>query len=112
MRLTQAERGRALRIVGLPPGRAGDHLVRLGLIEGAVIWWEGGRWWGPVIVHKDRHELALGRRLAEAIQVEPLDATETSVAGSPSGERAPGIGRGGPARPRRRRRGGNPLAAG
>ena len=60
----------AVELVEVPDGDTRARLLRLGLLDGAVECRHKVRN-GPVIVRRNGTELALGRALADEIEVEP-----------------------------------------
>ncbi|MFB6150245.1 MAG: FeoA domain-containing protein [Haloarculaceae archaeon] len=61
----------AVELVDVPEGDTRARLLRLGLLDGAVECRHKVRN-GPVIVRRNGTELALGRALADEIEVEPV----------------------------------------
>lgn len=70
MTLAQAEKGERLIIRSINDSEMRMKAIRFGLMEGAEILCAGKLPSGPVIIRKGRQELAVGRGLAQNIDVE------------------------------------------
>lgn len=73
MTLNQAGVGRAVRILRIPDPRVRTQAIRFGIHEGSKVVLEERIPGGPVVVRSRFQEIALGKRLAEAIEVEPAE---------------------------------------
>lgn len=71
MTLDKARRGQIISIISLPD-MVRAQAIRFGLTEGTQAVCEEVLPGGPVILRKNRQEIAIGRRLAEKIAVEVL----------------------------------------
>ncbi|NTW05584.1 MAG: ferrous iron transport protein A, partial [Peptococcaceae bacterium] len=71
-RLTDIKRGQNAKIISLPAGYIKVQAIRLGLTEGITITCKESIPLGPVIVCRNRVCVAIGRELADKIQVEAL----------------------------------------
>ncbi len=72
MTLDQAKKGASYVIESIPKGKVQAQAIRFGLTEGAVITCSEVIPLGPIIINKNRQEIAVGRTLAGKITVEPL----------------------------------------
>jgi Fe2+ transport system protein FeoA len=72
LRLTDIRRGQKAKIISMPAGYIKVQAIRLGLTEGVTIICKEYIPSGPVIVCRNRVIVAIGRELAEKIQVEAL----------------------------------------
>jgi len=71
MNLDQAKRGQLIRITAIPNEFTRVQAIRFGIPEGAVVTCREVIPAGPVIVTKNKQEIAIGRGLARTIKVEP-----------------------------------------
>ncbi len=71
MNLDQAKRGQLIRITGIPNEPTRVQAIRFGIPEGSVVTCREVIPAGPVIVTKNKQEIAIGRGLARTIKVEP-----------------------------------------
>jgi Fe2+ transport system protein FeoA len=71
MTLDQARRGQVLQIRSIKEKNMRVQALRLGLTVGSTIQCVEILPAGPVIVRRNRQELALGRGLARLVEVEP-----------------------------------------
>lgn len=71
MTLAQAKRGQQIRVVSIPDENIRAQAIRFGISEGAKVECTEKLPAGPVIITKGHQEIAIGRRLAENIQVTP-----------------------------------------
>ncbi len=72
MNLDQAKKGQVIRITGIPSELIRVQAIRFGISEGAVVTCREIVPAGPVIVAKNKQEIAIGRSLAKTITVEPV----------------------------------------
>lgn len=70
MTLDQARTGSVVRILSIPDGVHRAQLIRLGLSEGTRVRCAQQFRRGPMVVQCCRQEIALGRRLAQRIEVQ------------------------------------------
>ncbi|HEY3314895.1 MAG TPA: ferrous iron transport protein A [Bacillota bacterium] len=75
MTLDKVRRGMWATVSRLPEGATKAQMTRFGLGEGEVIQCSEVLSRGPVVVRKGTLEVAVGRRLAEQIEVTPGDDT-------------------------------------
>ncbi len=71
MTLAQAKRGQNVEVVAIADDTVRAQAIRFGIAVGARIECAEKLPAGPVIVAKGRQEIAIGRRLAENIEVKP-----------------------------------------
>lgn len=71
MQLDKVSRGQVIKITGIPNDRVRVQVIRLGLSEGAVVTCREVVPAGPVVVSRNKQEIAIGRKLARTISVEP-----------------------------------------
>lgn len=69
MTLARASKGQTIRIVSIHHPLVRAQAVRFGISEGEVVTLQEIIPAGPVIVRKNHQELAIGRRMAEDIDV-------------------------------------------
>lgn len=75
MTLEQAERGDRLIIKDIADPEVKVKAIRFGVTEGAEITCAEKLPSGPIVIRKGRQEIAIGRRLAQRILVEPAGET-------------------------------------
>lgn len=73
MTLDKVKRGQKIRITYLPDDLFKSQVIRLGIYEGTVVICREVLPAGPVVISKNRQEIAIGRKLARLIGVEPLN---------------------------------------
>lgn len=71
MQLDKASRGQVIKITGIPNDRVRVQAIRFGLSEGVVVTCREVVPAGPVVVTRNKQEIAIGRNLAKTISVEP-----------------------------------------
>lgn len=71
MILSQVKPGDFVYIVSIPDSDIRAQAIRFGIAEGVRVACAEKLPKGPVIISKGRQEIAIGRRLAESIQVRP-----------------------------------------
>ncbi len=71
MTLDQAKRGQRVIIGSIPSPEVRAQAIRFGIAEGAEVECAEKLPAGPVVICKGKQEIAIGRRLAENIQVIP-----------------------------------------
>ena len=71
--LDKVKRGQKIRITYLPDDLFKSQVIRLGIYEGTVVICREVLPAGPVVISKNRQEIAIGRKLARLIGVEPLN---------------------------------------
>ncbi|MFZ5597826.1 MAG: FeoA family protein [Bacillota bacterium] len=74
MKLDRARRGQRLRIVSLPDELTRARSMQFGISEGTEITCLEVIPAGPIVIARNRQEIAIGRNLARLIGVEPLAA--------------------------------------
>ncbi|MCL4441394.1 MAG: ferrous iron transport protein A [Firmicutes bacterium] len=72
MTLDKVRRGQKIRIISLPDELTRAKLIRFGIAEGTVVICQEVVPAGPVVISRNRQEIAIGRNLARLIGVEPL----------------------------------------
>ena len=70
MTLDQVNRGQRLRITRVESRDVATQIIRFGLGEGETALCQEKLPRGPVVLRKNRQEIAIGRDLAQAIHVE------------------------------------------
>lgn len=71
MTLSQAKRGQRIEIVAIADEIIRAQAIRFGIAAGAKVECAEKLPAGPVVIAKGRQEIAVGRRLAENIEVRP-----------------------------------------
>ncbi|MDF2571450.1 MAG: FeoA domain protein [Sporomusa sp.] len=71
MTLAQAKRGQRLLIAAIPNPTIRAQAIRFGIAEGSEVECYEKLPAGPVVVSRGKQEIAIGRRLAENIEVKP-----------------------------------------
>jgi Fe2+ transport system protein FeoA len=71
--LAEAKEGQSLTVTNITNEEITWQALRFGLEPGSQIRIEKNIPGGPVIVSKNQLEIAIGRKIAEAIKVEPLE---------------------------------------
>lgn len=74
MKLGEIKKGQSVRIIHIPDEQARSQAIRLGIGEGSIVTCAEIIPAGPVILRRNRQEIAVGRGLADIISVE--DETE------------------------------------
>ncbi|MGI6491505.1 MAG: FeoA family protein [Pelotomaculum sp.] len=77
MQLDKANRGQVVRITEIPDQRIRLHAIRFGLAEGDVVTCQEIVPAGPVVVSHNKREIAIGRKLAKSILVEPFEVSQS-----------------------------------
>lgn len=72
MTLDKVKKGQHIKITGIPDELVRVQAIRFGISEGAVVTCREVVPSGPVIVSKNKQEIAIGRGLARSIEVEPV----------------------------------------
>jgi Fe2+ transport system protein FeoA len=72
MTLDKAKKGQVLRITGINNELFRIQAIRFGLSEGGVFTCREIVPAGPIVVSRNKQEIAIGRSLARNIQVEPF----------------------------------------
>jgi len=72
--LDMARRGQKVKIVSLPDEFTRAQAIRFGISEGTVVTCREVVPAGPVVIARNRQEIAIGRNLARLIEVEPVAA--------------------------------------
>ncbi len=72
MTLDEAKEGQRCRILALPGRGVRAQAIRFGINEGELITCTGVIAGGPIIVTRNRQEIAIGRGLARKIVIEPV----------------------------------------
>ena len=70
MLLSQIKKGRGARILQIPDATVRSQAIRLGIGEGSLVICQEIIPAGPVVIKKNRQEIAVGRGLANMIKVE------------------------------------------
>lgn len=91
MTLDKLKAGQQCRILALPGRGIRAQAIRFGITEGQMITCTNVIPGGPVIITKNRQEIAIGRGLAQKIRVEPVPAIDRGK--SFNGRQAYGLSR-------------------
>ncbi|MCW2279156.1 FeoA family protein [Heliophilum fasciatum] len=68
--LDQVKRGQLFRIQQIPDELVRAQAIRLGIAEGSIVTCHEIIPGGPIVIGKNRQEIAIGRRLAREIRIE------------------------------------------
>ena len=71
MTLDKAKKGQVIKITGIPNELIRVQAIRFGISEGSVVTCREVVPAGPVVVARNKQEIAIGRGLARSIAVEP-----------------------------------------
>lgn len=71
MTLSQVKPGEFVYVISIPDRDVRAQAIRFGIAEGAQVSCAEKLPKGPVIISKGRQEIAIGRKLAESIEVRP-----------------------------------------
>lgn len=71
MTLDKAKKGQVIKITGIPNELIRVQAIRFGIPEGTVVTCREVVPAGPVVVTRNKQEIAIGRSLAKTISVEP-----------------------------------------
>ncbi len=71
MNLDEAKKGQIIKVTGIKNELTRMQAIRLGIAEGAVVTCREIVPAGPVVVARNKQEIAIGRGLAKTIVVEP-----------------------------------------
>lgn len=71
MTLDKAKKGQLIKITGIPNELIRVQAIRFGISEGSVVTCREIVPAGPVVVARNKQEIAIGRSLARTISVEP-----------------------------------------
>ncbi len=69
MTLDKTVRGQRMEIVSIPDKNIRDQAIRMGVYEGAIVTCFEKLPYGPVVLLNRNQEIAVGRKLAQKIQV-------------------------------------------
>lgn len=72
MTLDKAHRGQKIKITSLPDNLIRVQAIRFGISEGSVVTCQEIVPAGPIVIARNRQEIAVGRKLARLICVEPF----------------------------------------
>ncbi|MFZ5647249.1 MAG: FeoA family protein [Bacillota bacterium] len=72
MTLDKIKRGQKIKIISLPDELTRAKLIRFGIAEGTVVACQEVVPAGPIVISRNRQEIAIGRNLARLIGVEPF----------------------------------------
>lgn len=72
MTLDKGKKGMTVKIVSIPDELIRSQIIRFGIMEGSVVTCEEVVPAGPIIVSRNRQEIAIGRNLARQIKVEQV----------------------------------------
>jgi len=70
--LAEVKRGQCCRIVNVPAGKIRAQALRFGIAEGEIVICREKIPAGPVVIARNRQEIAVGRGLARQIQVQQI----------------------------------------
>ncbi len=71
MTLDKVKKGQVIKVISIPDGFVKIQAIRFGISEGSVITCREVVPAGPVVVARNKQEIAIGRGLARTISVEP-----------------------------------------
>jgi len=71
MTLDKVRKGQLIKIIGIPNELIRVQAIRFGISEGSVVTCREIVPAGPVVVARNKQEIAIGRSLARTISVEP-----------------------------------------
>lgn len=71
MTLSQLKRGQKAQIVSIPDAEVRAQAIRFGISIGAEVQCAEKVWAGPIVISRGNQEIAVGRKLAERIEVRP-----------------------------------------
>lgn len=86
MKLSQLKKNQKFKIIYIPDEMIRAQIIRFGLIEGSEAFCIQVIPAGPIIVRKNRHELAIGRALAGSIDVELKEKSVNASCGLEAAE--------------------------
>ncbi|TYO98042.1 FeoA family protein [Desulfallas thermosapovorans] len=69
MTLDKAKRGQHVKIISIPNENIRAQAIRFGIAEGEVVLCEEVLPAGPIVLRKNRQEIAIGRGLANRITI-------------------------------------------
>lgn len=72
MTLDRIKSGQVVRIISLPDDMIRAQAMRFGIPEGTLVTCREVIPMGPVVIARNRQEIAIGRKLARLIAVEPV----------------------------------------
>ena len=70
MTLAEVKKGQTVKILNIPDEQIRSQAIRLGIGQGSLVTCQEIIPAGPIIIKKNRQEIAVGRGLAQAITVE------------------------------------------
>ena len=70
MTLDRVKKGQIIKIISIPDPDVRAQAIRFGIAEGAVVTCDEVVPAGPVVLRKNRQQIAMGRRLAGTIVIE------------------------------------------
>ncbi len=73
MTLDKVKKGQKVRIISIPDPNIRAQAIRFGIAEGETVICDEVVPAGPVVLRKNRQQIAMGRRLAGTIVVESND---------------------------------------
>lgn len=72
MTLDKSRKGQALKVISIANDIVRAQALRFGIAEGEIVVCEEILPAGPVVIRKNKQEIAIGRGLAQKIFVEPM----------------------------------------
>ncbi len=69
MTLAGAKRGQHIKIIHIPDENIRSRAIRFGIGEGSVVFCEEVLPAGPIVLRKNKQEIAIGRELANRITI-------------------------------------------
>ncbi|MEW6662984.1 MAG: FeoA family protein [Bacillota bacterium] len=81
MKLEEVRTGQHVRITSIPDEQVRAQIIRFGIAEGEVVTCVEVIPAGPVIIAKNKQEIAIGRKLARRIGVESVAYPACNVSG-------------------------------
>ncbi|UNC93252.1 FeoA family protein [Candidatus Contubernalis alkaliaceticus] len=69
MTLDKVKKGQSFKVVYIPDEMTRSQAIRFGIAEGEILMCEEIIPAGPIVVRKERQEIALGRNLCKSIDI-------------------------------------------
>lgn len=69
MTLDRIKRGQSFKVISMPDEMIRAQAIRFGIAEGEILTCEEIIPAGPIIVRKERQDIALGRKLCKSIDI-------------------------------------------
>ncbi len=79
MTLDQIKRGQMVKILSIPDDETRAKAIRFGIAEGEIVLCAEVVPFGPIVLQKNKQEIAMGRNLAASINVVLINSLELSA---------------------------------